>query len=170
MKKEMFKKSNIVKVAVMIGVIIIPLMYSFFYLSAFWDPYSKLDKLPVAIVNDDKGATINANERNLGKEISEKLINSDEMDFIVTDYDDAKEGTEKDGYYAMIVFPEDFTTSVASATEKEKQSAKIVFSPNDKKNYLAGQILSRAVLQLEESTREAVTKELVDSLTENINA
>ena len=34
---------------------------------------------------------------------------------------------------------------------------------------LAGQILSRAVLQLEESTREAVTKELVDSLTENIN-
>ena len=35
-KKPMAK--TIIKAAVIIGVLIIPLMYSYFYLSAFWDP------------------------------------------------------------------------------------------------------------------------------------
>lgn len=39
-KKPMAK--TIIKAAVIIGVLIIPLMYSYFYLSAFWDPYSRL--------------------------------------------------------------------------------------------------------------------------------
>jgi putative membrane protein len=37
--------------ALIIGVIVIPLFYSYFYLGAFWDPYSTLDDLPVAVVN-----------------------------------------------------------------------------------------------------------------------
>jgi two-component system, OmpR family, alkaline phosphatase synthesis response regulator PhoP len=53
-KKPMAK--TIIKAAVIIGVLIIPLMYSYFYLSAFWDPYSRLQDVSVAVVNLDKGA------------------------------------------------------------------------------------------------------------------
>ena len=30
-------------IAVILGCVLIPLMYSFFYLKAFWDPYLRLD-------------------------------------------------------------------------------------------------------------------------------
>ena len=39
-----------------IAVMLVPLLYSALFLGAFWDPYARLDKVPVAIVNEDKGA------------------------------------------------------------------------------------------------------------------
>nr|WP_262372687.1 hypothetical protein [Sutcliffiella horikoshii] len=39
-----------------IAVLLIPLLYSGMFLWAFWDPYEKLDELPVAVVNMDEGA------------------------------------------------------------------------------------------------------------------
>ncbi|MGC4019283.1 MAG: YhgE/Pip family protein [Muricomes sp.] len=87
-------KQTVVRLAVIIGVIIIPLMYSFFYLDAFWDPYSRLEKLPVAVVNLDKGAVINGTDRNLGQEMCDELKEDGTLKFIVTDPDDAKQGTD----------------------------------------------------------------------------
>ena len=169
MNKGSFTKNNVIRAIVIIGVIIIPLMYSFFYLSAFWDPYSRLDTLPVALVNNDTGATINSKDRNLGKEMCDKLEEDGTLKFIMTDEADAKKGTYGKKYYAMIVIPENFSSNVASASEPEKHTAVITFSPNEKKNYLAGQILSKAVLKIESSTRETVTKELVQTLADQIN-
>lgn len=36
----------------------LPLLYGALYLWSFWDPYGRLDKIPVALVNDDKGAAV----------------------------------------------------------------------------------------------------------------
>lgn len=168
MKKKLFPKKSMVRTSVIIGVIVIPLMYSLFYLGAFWDPYSRLDSLPVAVVNSDSGAIIDDVTRNLGEEVSAKLAENDRLNFIVTDLDDAKTGTAGDDYYAMIVFPEDFSANIASAATTDKQTATIDYSPNEKKNYLASQILSKAVMQLESSTQESITQEIVTSLTSQV--
>lgn len=40
----------------MIAILFIPVMYSGFFLKAFWDPYGKMNELPVAVVNQDVGA------------------------------------------------------------------------------------------------------------------
>lgn len=39
MKKENTKK-RFIPYVILLGVIIIPLLYSYFYLGAFWDPYA----------------------------------------------------------------------------------------------------------------------------------
>ena len=80
MEKEN-KKSKIMKPLIIIGIIIIPLIYSFFYLKAFWDPYANLENIPVAIVNNDKG---NENE-NLGKNFVDNILEEKEMDFQLVD-------------------------------------------------------------------------------------
>jgi putative membrane protein len=49
-------KNRFIRVSVT-AIIIVPLLYSLLYLAAFWDPYSKLQKVPVAVVNLDKGST-----------------------------------------------------------------------------------------------------------------
>ena len=48
MSKSKKKKAfSIGKAAVIIGVLVIPLLYSYFYLEAFWDPYARLESVPV---------------------------------------------------------------------------------------------------------------------------
>lgn len=166
-KKQRRKK--IKRIVVIIGVIIIPLLYSYFYLSAFWDPYSRLETLPVAIVNKDKGAVISGETRNLGKEMCDELISDGSLKFVITDEQDAIDGTNGTTYYAIINIPEDFSQDIASASTTDKHTATITFSSNEKRNYLASQILSRAVLQIEEETRGKVAKEIVGQLSDKLN-
>lgn len=167
MEKQRSEKSFLKKWMpwiVILGVIIIPLMYSFFYLDAFWDPYSRLDTLPVAVVNQDKGAVIDGRTRNLGQEMWEELEKDGTLKFVLTDEADAVKGTEGTEYYALIRVPENFSKDIASASTQNKREAEIYYSPNEKRNYLASQILSKAVVEVEKSTRASVDKELVAQL------
>ena len=54
------KKKSLFNYVILLAVLIIPFMYSFFYLKAYWNPYGKgnLDNLPVAIVNEDEGKRV----------------------------------------------------------------------------------------------------------------
>ena len=71
------------KAIVIIAIIIIPLLYS-----AFWDPYGNLEGIPVAIVNKDKGN----DSENLGKELTDKLLENATMKFTVIDEEEAQDG------------------------------------------------------------------------------
>jgi len=134
------------KAAVVLGVLVIPLMYSFFYLNAFWDPYEQMDQVPVAVVNLDEGAVIDGEARNLGDEIADNLIEEKSMDFILTDEKTAAEGVKGRKFYASITIPEDFTARVATASQDtEKLHGCIIYQANQKKNYLASQILPNSL-------------------------
>lgn len=41
-----------------LAIMFIPVMYAGTFLWAFWNPYGHLDRLPVAVVNEDRGATL----------------------------------------------------------------------------------------------------------------
>lgn len=169
MKKFLTKRRSIC-FAVIGAVVIVPLLYSYFYLGAFWDPYSKLEKLPVAVVNLDDGAVVNQEERNFGDEMCNKLTEEASLKFVLTEEAAAKAGTEGKEYYAMIVIPKDFSADIASASREQKQTATITYSPNEKRNYLSSQILSRVVLEIEESLRASVDKALVEELSDHMKA
>lgn len=168
--KQVLKKHNFMRVIVIIGTMIIPLLYSYLYLGAFWDPYSKLSDLPVAVVNNDKGIEIEGEKRNIGEEICDSLDEDGSLDFVFTDEKSAKEGTEGDDYYAMIIIPEDFSEKIASATSEEKTEAEIIYSPNQKRNYLASQILNTALKTVEASARASVNSEIVEQLSEKLSS
>ena len=103
--KEKKKTPWIMKAAIIIGVLVIPLLYSYFYLGAFWDPYARLDDVPVAVVNLDSGAVINGEERNLGQEICDNLEKDGTLKFVFTDKADAEQGVLENDYYASITIP-----------------------------------------------------------------
>ncbi|HEX2938440.1 MAG TPA: YhgE/Pip domain-containing protein [Ruminiclostridium sp.] len=164
------KTKTIIKCgALVVGVIIIPLLYSFFYLGAFWDPYNMLDKLPVAIVNNDKGASVNGEDRNLGKEVSDELVKDGTLKFVVTNGDDAQKGIKGTKYYAIITLPSDFSQKVSSVSTTDKQEGVIKYEVNQKHNYIASQILKNAVNQIEEKTRGNVDSEVVSNLTSKLD-
>lgn len=165
------KNSWIVKVAIIIGVLIIPLMYTYFYLGAFWDPYARLDEVPVAVVNLDSGAEINGEERNLGKEICDNLEENGSIKFIFTDEKDAEQGVLEDKYYASITIPQDFSYNASTASENtEKLHSSIVYSANQKKNYLAAQILENAMPTIKQTVNSNIDKEIITTLCEKLES
>ncbi|BCN31173.1 YhgE/Pip domain-containing protein [Anaeromicropila herbilytica] len=168
--KEKMSSKKIASIIVIIGVIIVPLLYSFFYLDAFWDPYSSLETLPVAIVNEDKGAVINDEQRNVGQELCDKLKDEGTLKFIFTDADTAKKGVEGKKYYSSITIPNDFSESIKSASTTDKKTAELIYVTNEKRNYLASQILKSAVLKIEMSVRSSVDKEIVSNLADKLKS
>lgn len=152
------------KYAVIAAVILIPLIYSFFYLYAFWDPYSKLQKLPVAVVNEDMGGVINGEERNIGREIVDNLKNDTNLKWVFTDEEDAKQGLQNRKYYAEINFPKDFSSNISSVDKEKKIEGMIVYRVNEKRNYLASQVLNRVILEVRDNISRDITKEIVSNM------
>lgn len=149
---------------VIIGVILlIPFMYAFFYLKAYWNPYGEgnMDNIPVAIVNLDDGEK--------GKDFVNKLLESKKLDFQVTGEKEAQDGIYNKKYYAAITIPHDFSLSLESAGEVNKVPATITYSPNQKTNYLASQIISRVLVVAEEEARGEVSSTVVSTLIDKLN-
>ena len=78
------------KTIIFIVVLCIPLIYSFFYLKSYWDPYGNLTDLKVAIVNLDKGQ----DDTNQGNELVKELKDKDVLDLCVVDENQAKKARD----------------------------------------------------------------------------
>ena len=152
----------------MLGVVVLPLAYSLFYLGAFWNPYGKLDELPVAVVNEDNGAVINGATRNLGNEFEDSLKKDNTLKWIFTDSTTAQKGLNGTDYYAVITIPQNFSTAVASSETGTKETAKITFAANEKRNFLASQILGKAVVEMQESLQSKVDSEITAQLVKRL--
>jgi putative membrane protein len=163
------KKSRITGLIIIGAVIVLPLAYSLFYLGAFWDPYGRLDQLPIAVVNEDSGAVINGKNRNLGNEMTDDLKNDSSLKWTFTDAKTADDGVKGSNYYAVINIPENFSADIASAETTNKQPAQITYSANEKRNYLSSQILTRAFLEIEEKLRSNVNKEITSELVSQLD-
>lgn len=163
MKK--IKETNTFKTIIFMVVILIPLIYSFFYLKSYWDPYGNLSDMKIAVVNLDKGKE----DKNQGNEFVQSLKDSDTFKICEVGENEAKEGMEKGDYYATINIPENFTECLESASTEQKQIAQITYSPNQATNYLATQIVNSAVKTIELSLQSKVDKEIIANLASKLN-
>ena len=164
-KLQKAKSSKILRKIIIAVVIIIPLLYSFFYLKAFWDPYGNLQNVKVGVVNLDKGV----DGENLGEELQNKLLDKDTMDFQKVNEEDAYTSLANQEYYALITIPKDFTENLNNAENADRKVTTITYSPNKKSNYLASQIINSAVKTIEKEVRAEVSEKVVATLTDKLN-
>lgn len=145
---------------------LMPLLYSALYLYAFWDPFSKVNQVPVALVNSDKGATVKGQELHAGDEVMKGLEDNKQINWIVTDAEDAKKGVSDGKYYFSLQLPEDFSEAVGSPTSENPKKAQLISTYNDANGYLStviGQNAMREVLNVvgEKISTQAVDKVLI---------
>ena len=77
--------------------------------------------LPVAVVNQDKGAEINGEFKNMGEELVKNLEENKTLDWNFVSAEEAEAGLESGNqYYAVITIPSNFSSSIASAQTVEK--------------------------------------------------
>ncbi|AEI09087.1 putative phage infection protein [Corynebacterium resistens DSM 45100] len=159
------KRSRLTRLAV-IFLCLMPLLYSALYLAAFWDPFNKVDQVPVALVNSDKGANVEGKELRAGDQVMQGLQDNDQIHWIVTDSEDAKKGVANGKYYFSLELPENFSEAVGSPTSDNPEKAHLISTYNDANGYLStviGQNVMREVLNVvgDKISSQAVDKILV---------
>lgn len=151
------------KYVVISVVLLIPFIYSFFYLKAYWNPYGKgnIDNLPVAVVNSDKG--------DKGIKLINSIKESKKLKLSIKNEEEAEDGLYNGKYYAVINIPEDFTKDMESASGKNKKHPTITYSPNQKANFLASQIINSVVNAVEKNLDNEINSKIVGGLSDKIS-
>lgn len=160
-------KNRFIRVSI-IAIIIVPLLYSLLYLAAFWDPYSKLDSVPVAVVNLDEGATKDGKNVNYGEDIVKNLKKNKELGWKFTTFKDADSGTKGEKYYAEFIIPQNFSDKVISAKDKAPEKANILYRDNEKRNFIMSQVISKAQLALKDEIAKTITNEYTKITFDNL--
>ncbi|MBN9211078.1 MAG: hypothetical protein BGO45_06760 [Microbacterium sp. 71-36] len=160
--------STRMSVIALVALLAVPILYGGLYLWANQDPYGNLSHVPVALVVDDTGAEINGEQRNLGDEAADQLLDSDTFEWHRVDADQASTGLERGDFDFIVTLPADFSDAVASLSSDSPRQASIELRTNDANNYLASTIGSQAVARIQASVAKKVTDEagltLLDAL------
>ena len=130
--------------AALVALLLLPLLYGALYLWSFWDPYGRLDRIPVALVNDDRGTTTDGKKLTAGDDITRGLRDSKTFEWHEVSAATARKGVEDGTYYLSLTMPADFSERIASSAGDSPETGALQVRTNDANNYIVGQI-SRTV-------------------------
>jgi putative membrane protein len=148
----------------LIFLLIVPLIYAGFFIAGYWNPYGRLDHLPVAVVNLDKGGTMDNKVIHAGKDFVKNLKENKELNFIFISEKKADKGLKNGDYYMVLTIPKDFSHKVSTLMDEHPQPAKLMFKINPGKNYVASQISTTATENMKTKIANSITKSYADGV------
>ncbi|GGK84934.1 SNG1 family protein [Streptomyces flaveus] len=147
---------------------VLALLFTVFYVGASIDPVDHMEKLPVGLVNADKGADAGGKQVNLGGQITESIkkstVNGGKIDWKVMDEKEMKDELGEGKLFGALVVPDDFTSSVTaladtSATGTPARPTLTVLT-NQSAGSVGSSLARAATTQAAESASLQVGKEL----------
>jgi len=141
-----------------IAVLLVPVLYTAMFLGAFWDPYERLEDLPVAVVNADKGTDFNGKSLHIGEDFVEKLKENPQFSWAFITREEALAGMKDNKYYMTIEIPADFSEKTTTLTSDTPSPAKFIFMPNESYNFLSSQIGNTAVDKMKVALNKEITE------------
>ncbi|MGG3771588.1 YhgE/Pip family protein [Heyndrickxia faecalis] len=140
------------------AIILVPILYAGMFIWSFWDPYGHLEKLPVAVVNEDKGAQMEGEHLALGDKLIKNLKEKDSFDFHFVDKQTAEKKLNDNQYYMIIEIPEDFSKNATTLLDKNPKKLQLNYIQNQAMNYTSSKIEESAMTKIKSSVAEQVTK------------
>ena len=147
----------------------IPIMYSGFFLGSIWDPYGQVKNLPVAFVNEDKGAQLNGQVLNIGQSVEQKLKNNHDLGWEFVNKQQADDRVNSGHFYAVVTVPTDFSAKAASITAAQPQQAVIHYTTTPAKNYIGSLVSNQAAEKVKASVAEQITQAYAKGVLENVD-
>lgn len=141
--KDVFTKNPIV-VVTLLAIIILPSLYALINIQACWDPYDNTGNLEFAVANLDKGASIEGEDLNVGDQLEDELKRNDDFYWTFVSEDELREGVNNGTYYAGIIIPKNFSSSIKSITSDDPHSAELEYVVNRKSNPMASKLSDSA--------------------------
>lgn len=122
------------------GLIFLPSLYAWLNIYASSDPYGRTDKLPVAVVNEDKAVNVQDKKIDTGAQIVSTLKDNPSMEWHFVSRQEAMEGVEYGDYFAVMVLPANLSKKLASIASGKPEKAEIEYYVNEKINSIAPKI------------------------------
>lgn len=157
-------RRNIIAWAIILGIVCVPSFYSWFNLAASWDPYGRTDQIKIALATDDLGYDGDAFpvSVNLGDNLVARVASTEKYDWVITDSDDAVEGTRNGTYYAAVVVPESFSADIMSIFSKNVHHSELTYYSNEKENAIAPKLIGKEVDGIQQEVAGAVTESILE--------
>jgi len=149
---------------------LVPLMYGALYLWSNWDPYGKLDQVPVAVVNQDQPVVVNGKTVDAGNRLVSELEADPIFDWQFVDEEQAAKGLADGQYYLTIIIPPDFSADLASGATKDPQRAVIYLHRDDVNGYVIGLLTASVQTKLEGAIDRAAIGAYFDSVFTNLDS
>ncbi|MET9519850.1 YhgE/Pip domain-containing protein [Streptomyces sp. NPDC002994] len=150
--------------AALVALLLLPLLYGALYLWSFWDPYGRLDRIPVALVNDDKGATADGKKIAAGDDITGKLRDSKVFEWHEVSSEEARRGVEEGAYYLSLTMPSDFSERIASSSGDVPETSALQVRTNDANNYIVGQISRTVFSEVRTAASKNASRSFLDKI------
>lgn len=147
-----------------IAICCIPVLYAVVFLKGIWDPYSHLDQLKVAVVNQDQPVSYQGKTMNLGQKVVDSLHRNHTFDWQFVDEDEAKQGMRDNKYYLAVTIPTDFSHNAMTVTQLDPQQLKLRYQTNASLNYPIETVASTAVRQIKSQISAEITTTYASAL------
>src|SRR4051812_38273856 len=99
-----FSRGALPRIA-LVTVILMPLLYGAMYLWAFWNPFNEVNKIPVALVNEDTGTVVDGQQVRAGAEVADALVDSGQLQLHRVSATEAADGVSSGKYYFSVTLP-----------------------------------------------------------------
>ncbi|VHK62849.1 phage infection protein [Streptococcus pyogenes] len=142
----------------MIGVALVPALYNLSFLGSMWDPYGRVNDLPIAVVNHDKPAKRADQSLTIGNDMVDKMSTSKDLEYHFVSAKQAQEGLKEGDYYMVITLPEDLSQRAATLLNPEPQKLTIRYQTSKGHGMVAAKMGETAMAKLKESVSQNITK------------
>lgn len=140
----------------------LPILYASIFLKSIWDPYGRINHLPVAVVNLDQPTTLEGNKVDVGDRLVKELKSNDDLDWHFVSAKKAQDGLKDRKYYMIVKIPKNFSENAASVLDTDPEKMDLTYETNGGLNFLGEVISENAMTQLKAQVSESVTKSYAD--------
>ncbi|MBQ9041706.1 MAG: YhgE/Pip domain-containing protein [Eggerthellaceae bacterium] len=161
--------------SVVLFLIVLPSLYTWFNVAAFWNPYDNTGNLRVCVVNEDAGVDDELlGHLDVGEQVVDQLRENNQLDWQFVDRDEAMSEVDSGQAYAAFVIPEDFSADIATLTTGEFIQPTLEYYVNEKTGPVSPKITDTGANSLDTTINEAffstVSSTVAKLLNEEIDA
>lgn len=142
----------------MIGVALVPALYNLSFLGSMWDPYGNVENLPVAVVNEDKSATLNDKTLTIGDDMVDSMSKNKALDYHFVSQKKADKGLKDGDYYMVITLPEDLSEKASSLLTDNPKKLNIKYQTTAGRSFVASKMSESAMTKLKDTVSENITE------------
>ncbi|RJL30547.1 YhgE/Pip domain-containing protein [Bailinhaonella thermotolerans] len=152
--------------AAVAAVVLLPLLYAGLYLWSFWDPQGNVDNLPVALVVEDRPATVNGKTVDAGADLRRELLERRVFDWRAVSAQEAARGVRAGDYYMSLTIPRDFSAKLGtpSDTGTTPSPAQLGVRVDMGRSYIAETIASTVFSEVKQAAGRTAIKDYFDQV------
>lgn len=156
--------TNIITALIVLGLVIMPSLFTWYNVLACWDVFSNTGELSVAVANSDDGfeSDLLPVKVNIGDVVVDALRENDSINWVFVDEDEALDGTASGKYYAAVVIPENFSESMLTFYQEDTQSTELTYYSNEKINAISPKIVGQGASLVSYTVNEEFAETVSD--------